>query len=214
MGGGANKSLSGFLVQELVPELQNKWHLHTGGLVANHLDNIGKDIDLCIIDTVHSAPGEVLDFLMVLPYLSKNAVIIMHDLVFHIFAEKNSSICALLFQALQGRKVFPPFDEPLQNIGSCVLADLTPSHIQQYFRILNFPWCYIPNDKDLQVFRNWIVKHYEPSFSVMFDRFVEIQRKWQKRENPLKRATKKLLKKIIPQRFHPFAKRIKAKLFG
>ncbi|MCW1729620.1 hypothetical protein OLX76_07155 [Campylobacter jejuni] len=32
------------------------------GLACNHIDKVGGDIDLCIIDTMHSYPGEALDF--------------------------------------------------------------------------------------------------------------------------------------------------------
>ncbi|EHV5187814.1 hypothetical protein K0T41_001250, partial [Campylobacter jejuni] len=52
---------------------------------------------MCIIDTMHSYPGEALDFLFVLPYLSKNAVVIMHDLTFHILCDVSyRNVCSVL----------------------------------------------------------------------------------------------------------------------
>lgn len=99
---------TGFLVDELVPHLAEYWHFYADGFAANHLDKIGRGIDFCIIDTVHTAPGEVLDFLMVLPYLTRDAVVIFHDLTYHVFrGNPRDNICALVFAAMQGRKTLP-----------------------------------------------------------------------------------------------------------
>lgn len=106
---------SGFLVNELVPHLAEFWHFHADGFAANHLDKVGKGIDFCIIDTVHTAPGEALDFLMVLPYLTRDAVVVFHDLTYHIFrGNSRDNVCALVFAALQGRKILP---KPYEMLG-------------------------------------------------------------------------------------------------
>lgn len=69
---------TGFAVEEFFPELSNlnKWELKTGKLVHEFIDEIGDGIDLCLIDTIHERPGEILDYLMVLPYLSPNCVVV------------------------------------------------------------------------------------------------------------------------------------------
>lgn len=74
--------LTGFYVDNF-PELKEKWTLKTGGLALEFMEEIGGDIDFCFIDTVHSNPGEILDFLMVLPYLKKNATVVFHDINLH-----------------------------------------------------------------------------------------------------------------------------------
>ncbi|MDR2659106.1 MAG: class I SAM-dependent methyltransferase [Spirochaetaceae bacterium] len=72
------KQKSGYFVDNY-PELKDKFHLYTGGLALRFLDEIGGGIDFCFIDTVHFNPGEILDFLFVLPYLKDDALVVFHD---------------------------------------------------------------------------------------------------------------------------------------
>ena len=72
--------LSGFIVTENFKDLTDKWKLYTGGAASKFMEIIGNDIDMCIMDTVHWNPGEFLDFLMVFPFLKKNAIFILHDI--------------------------------------------------------------------------------------------------------------------------------------
>lgn len=192
------KRTTGFLVDMLVPDLKPYWNLHLDGFVANHLDNIGHGIDLCIIDTVHSAPGEALDFLMVLPFLKRNAVIILHDLTFHINLNvKHSNICALLFLALQGKKhipTYPPYAPHFQNIGCCVLDDYDKQQRDTYFRILNLPWSYMPSASDLALFIQHITKHYGDEYAEFIHHIIPIQQQWLK---PKDSKLKKLIHKFM-----------------
>ena len=70
---------TGYLVQEKFPELMNKWTLYTGGLTAEYIETIGDEIDFVYIDTVNVTPGEMLDWLMVLPFLKNEAIVVFHD---------------------------------------------------------------------------------------------------------------------------------------
>lgn len=78
-----NSKHTGFVIDSQFAHLKHKWRLYTGGTSAHFMEEIGGDIDLCLIDTVHSNPGEFLDFLIVLPYLKKNAIVILHDTCYH-----------------------------------------------------------------------------------------------------------------------------------
>ena len=60
------------------------WSLFKGDLATEFLEKIGNDIDMVFIDTVHYQPGEILDFLMVLPFLKEEAIVIFHDIAFQI----------------------------------------------------------------------------------------------------------------------------------
>ena len=40
-----------------------------GKSIAGKIEKIGNNIDMVIIDTTHKLPGEILDFLVVLPYI-------------------------------------------------------------------------------------------------------------------------------------------------
>ena len=72
-----NSKDTGFIVNENFSYLKDKWKLYTGGVSAKFIEEIGADIDLCLLDTVHSNPGEFLDFLMILPYLKKNLYLVL-----------------------------------------------------------------------------------------------------------------------------------------
>ena len=53
---------------------------HLGGCVTDFLEEIGDDIDFLLLDTTHSIPGEILDFLVLLPHLKENAIVCLHDM--------------------------------------------------------------------------------------------------------------------------------------
>jgi predicted O-methyltransferase YrrM len=91
---------SGFLVSKRFPEWRARWQLHLPGTAAEFMQEIGDDIDFCLIDTVHLLPGEILDFLMVLPYLAPKATVVIHDTALQVAAPLCFSNI-LLFQALR-----------------------------------------------------------------------------------------------------------------
>ena len=49
-------------------------------------------IDFCLIDTSHLIPGEILDFLMILPYLKDNATVVFHDVKLHTYTPHRTLI--------------------------------------------------------------------------------------------------------------------------
>ena len=70
---------AGFIVKEKFPYLMNKWNLYTGGITSEFIEKIGGEIDLVFIDTAHYTPGEMLDWLQVLPFLKEEAIVVFHD---------------------------------------------------------------------------------------------------------------------------------------
>ncbi len=64
-----NGKLIGCCVKNLFPKLLRKWSLFSGSIAVKFLEEIGGGIDLAFIDTSHFEPGEILDFLMILPFL-------------------------------------------------------------------------------------------------------------------------------------------------
>jgi predicted O-methyltransferase YrrM len=93
--------------------LKDKWKLYTGGLSLKFIQEIGSEIDFCLIDTMHVNPGEILDVLMVLPYLSENCVIVFHDVNSHTNKGRNCSDWGitnnLLMSAIYGQKYVQGF---------------------------------------------------------------------------------------------------------
>ena len=93
-----NSKQTGFFALGIKNNFKTPWRLHTGGVTAEFIEKIGLDIDFCLIDTMHVQPGEILDFLMVLPYLKSGAVIVLHDIALHLsMIEQQWSDCNVQF---------------------------------------------------------------------------------------------------------------------
>ena len=84
-----NSKNTGFLVKEKFPNLINKWELHTGGYTSEFIENIGYNIDLVYIDTVHYIPGEMFNWLEISPLLKEETFVVLHDTFF--IYKKNST---------------------------------------------------------------------------------------------------------------------------
>ena len=77
----------GWFIKEKFTDLKDKWTLYTGKNTAEFIEMIGNNIDLVFIDTVHFTPGEMLNWLEILPFLKEEAIVVFHDtfLMFHDF---------------------------------------------------------------------------------------------------------------------------------
>lgn len=76
-----SQHLSGYLAEEAKQFLQKaNQRTYLGRLAVERMAEIGGDIDVLILDTVHALPGELLDFLALIPYLRDGAIVVLHDL--------------------------------------------------------------------------------------------------------------------------------------
>lgn len=163
---------TGFLIKNSFPELMNKWTLHTGGIALEFLDSIGTEIDLCLLDAAHVNPGELLDFLMIYPYLKKNAIIVIHDLIYqHNIDCRLGFTCATLFSALKGEKFIPQTytGNTIPNIGMVRLADLSDDDLLSIFWMLTLYWSYYPTEKQKLLLKSFLHQHYENRMSQIID---------------------------------------------
>lgn len=168
-----NKS-AGFLVEEKAPELLNKWTLKTGGFACEFMDKIcpngENDIDFCFIDTVHMRPGEILDFLMVLPYLKKNAVVVFHDTCLHYYTLQRNSIAdvnCLLLSAINGQKLQPKGND-IPNIGAIVLDENIKENLFDVFNLLLLKWFYMLEQNEYEKIIKSFEKHYNEYYINLF----------------------------------------------
>ena len=164
---------SGFIIKERFPHLLKNHKLYTGGVAAKFMDEIGEDIDLCLLDTMHSNPGEFLDFLMILPYLKKNAIIIIHD----IFTANTNLI---LFSAIRGDKIlFKDKNQIFKNygIGAVVLDDNIMDFIFDYFFLLKLNWNYMPTEEDIEYIIKLFKKYYDNEMVEFFTKIVNYNKK-------------------------------------
>ena len=107
---------SGFLVNKYYPKLSDKWKMYSGDYAFSFMEEIGGDIDFCLIDTTHAVPGEILDFLMVLPFLKEHAVVVFHDTALNVaLGGNNGYVNLILMSAISGMKLLPK-NEPGKKI--------------------------------------------------------------------------------------------------
>lgn len=166
---------TGYAVGDFFPELVslNKWELKTGKLVYEFIDEIGDGIDLCFIDTVHARPGEILDYLMVLPYLSPKCVIVIHDITYHTHPGKcQGGPCGLLFSAIRGTKYTLMEEDDavlLPNIGAIVCDETNRADSFSVFNLLSLRWNYTVAPEKIKDIREFFSRHYSDRELYWFD---------------------------------------------
>jgi hypothetical protein len=190
----------GWAVGELTPELLPGWTLFTGGYVAEFIEKIwgGGGIDLCFLDTAHQLPGEILDFLVILPYLSKDAIVVQHDAVLdhasytHLDNDPLFNLTCIaspvLFAVMRSEKLKPvEFDGnrcPTAGIGAHQINDDTWKYVDDIFWALNLKWRYLPTDRDMEHIINILEKHYDRRNVDMFLKNYELNKKVGVNKNP------------------------------
>jgi predicted O-methyltransferase YrrM len=160
------------------------WKLFTGKEPSEVIEKIGSEtFDFCVIDTAHIHPIESLNFLTVFPFLSDNAIIVIHDIILFAAAAKHypqkvscftSFASKLLFDCLCGTKLKIKDEKYLcsvnsagttqintsGNIGAIQITKETKKNIQDVFSMLLFPWGLLPNIKHLRLISDIIKKYY------------------------------------------------------
>ena len=174
----------GFIVEEKFPELMNKWTLYKGKITSQVIEKIGKDIDLVFIDTKHITPGEMLDWLQVLPFLKEEATVVLHDTFFMYFKgeiekkKRNFSNNQILVY-IRGELLLPNYENKIfsQNIGAIKLCKEQNKFYRQYFMALGTQWEYMPDDDDLKMMRKFFRKYYGNKYVKIYDDAVEKNKK-------------------------------------
>lgn len=179
----ANKN-TGFILDDY-PELKTKWSLYTGAMSCNFLEDIGKDIDLCFIDTTHCSPGEFLDYLQVLPFMKRNGIIVIHDIAFHTYNNELWNTCCILFSAIKGQKILPAFTEHkyTPNIGAIKLSPDTYENAYDIFNCLTLPWLYKLDEKDYQCLKKHFQKYYDKDLTDIFEKAYKFNSSLLEKEN-------------------------------
>lgn len=163
-----NNSLkTGYRVNDF-PELINKWALYTGDTPSKFLAKLNMKFDFVFIDSAHESPGEILNFIEVLPFLNEQAIIVVHDIFWHFSRKappppkeiKFTPSSIYLLSALYGDKVIIKNNE-LEDIGAAFLYKNQSNHYIDYFLLLNCFWEYMPAEIHLKFIRKFIKKYYK-----------------------------------------------------
>jgi len=133
--------------------------LLTGKYPVECLSEIGEDIDFLFIDTIHTLPGEVLDFLLVFPKLSPNAIVVFHDTNMHNLHREMWQSNRVLINSITATKFFNSENAYL-NVGALKITPDTAKNMEDVFSTLLLPWyCYM-NNSILDKYEAEYQKHY------------------------------------------------------
>lgn len=155
-----NTKNTGFLLKEAASyglDLTNH-SLLLGKVAAARMEGIGEGIDFLILDTTHQLPGEVLEFLALLPYLTKDAVVVVHDTAHH-FYTPNGYASSVLFHSVVADK-FLNNANGYVNIAAFRLNEDTRKYIADVFAGLFMPWTYLPSEDDFSHYEKLLRSNY------------------------------------------------------
>ncbi|MCI8400769.1 MAG: class I SAM-dependent methyltransferase [Lachnospiraceae bacterium] len=176
------KRETGFVAKEYMDILrgnvQHKFLL--GRPIPCVVDEVGEQIDFLILDTTHSIPGELLDFLVCLPYLKNGGVVILHDVIEnHITCRDHEIATKLLFDLVQGEKWYMCEDESavsgFSNIAAFEVDKRTRDTVYNLFSALSFSWTYMPEEWELEEYIKIIRKKYETEYVKLLERMIRLQ---------------------------------------
>ena len=154
---------TGYRVNQYFPELTKNWRLLTGEQPHKFLIKLKMKFDFAFLDTAHSAPGEILNFIEILPFLNENAIFILHDILWHFHSKiKFYPSNVYLYPVIYGEKVLiKNKNGSIENIGAIFLYNNQEKHYLDYFFLLLAFWEYIPKDNEINELRIFIKNFYK-----------------------------------------------------
>lgn len=182
--------ISGYEYQRAVDSgiIKNDHHqFYLGKTLPEVIEKItgrGK-IDFLILDTAHHAPGELLDFILAIPFLEENGVICLHDVALDYICPMNkvAYINKLIFDAASGKKFFHVFRAGsgelygFPNIAAIQVTADTGNQIIDLFSSFSFPWTYMPEDSEIALYRSMYNRLYGADCVALFDKCVTLNKK-------------------------------------
>lgn len=138
---------------------------------------------MLFIDTAHFEPGEILDFLIALPFLKENGIVVFHDIANQITRSRGRNEWApyLIFNEIRGKKYLPSGKNILsQDIGAIKLDKYQNMYYEDYFRILGGQWQYFPKEIHINQMRNYFKKYYSKDCITIFEEAINFNRNFVK----------------------------------
>lgn len=172
--------------QELSKKMNYTYKLHIGKPACT-IEEIGDGIDCLILDTIHVVPGEILDFLTMLPHLNDGAVVILHDVGHNLRDNaRDSYATGLLFSAVVAEKYMNrdfthPYGYP--NIGAFVVDERTRRGVINLFLTLMITWNLCTPTDLWEQYRKAVKEHYDEEYLELFDKAIIMNKKMITRPN-------------------------------
>lgn len=190
---------SGYIAEDykLATNYKGNHKLLLGKVLPEQLEQIGGDIDFIIIDTVHSLPGEVIDFLAAFPYLSENAVVVLHDTFLHYKCHARSSYAtSILYQSVTADKYLNNQSE-YPNIAAFTINQDTEKYILDVFNSLIITWSFVIDDDMFIKYRNLYAKYYGAEAVRLFEQAFEAAKKFHSEEKDIRNSNAAEVKKAL-----------------
>jgi len=189
---------TGYLLNEVRDELGNidRHRFFLGKYLPEVIDDIGDQIDFVILDTVHTIPGEFLDFLAILPYLSENAVVVFHDITLGVMKPgyKNNICTGVLFSSIIAEKIWNYEEDVTDIIGAVIINADTRKHIDNVFGALFLPWNYMPDEDEMRIYKQiFKMKYSNEDYSI----FISALRKQEALFMHIKKEKENILREYI-----------------
>jgi len=171
--------LSGWKAKELFPD-HARWNLYLGVDLAEIIENqIKGGIDFLLLDTAHVHPAETLSFLSAFPYLSGDAIVVLHDV--NLFNDPdpgnlNSYATKLLMDSVVADKIIPnDFKDGYlyPNIAAFQINKDTCKYISDVVRSLFFPWGIQVSEKTLKATEKILQEKYPAELHALYLKSVK-----------------------------------------
>lgn len=178
-----SSKMTGYMVENMRGRITKVRHsTYYGAMLPEYISQIGGDIDLLLLDSAHVMPGEILDFLLALPFLKNNATVIVHDIMLSLIAENRPVSIAtnVLLEAVSAEKYLSHTDDypgGVDNIGGFVIAERTQDEIANVFMSLLKKWSYVLDDKQYMQYHELFSQHYDTECLNLFEAAVLLNNK-------------------------------------
>lgn len=190
---------TGYMINNITVPKNIKHSLVVGDLLKDKIDEIGGGIDLVILDTTHNIPGEILEFLTVLPFMSQDATVVLHDVVLsNKKATHNNQtgrslrkICPkVLFSTVKAQKFYNygnKIDLFPSNIAAFKINNSTYDNIEDLFFSLSHLWWDDWSKEVLDSYREYLSKFYPSHCIQLWDLIINNQQTYNRNIAKLKK---------------------------
>lgn len=116
--------------------IQGNWRLETKKDPSEVLYNLNETFDFAVIDTAHLHPIESLNFLVALPYLSDDTIVVLHDTTLYAASEYRYAFATRILQSsISAEKIVPNIKGwgGYPNIVAMQICSDTRKYIQGVF---------------------------------------------------------------------------------
>ncbi len=157
------------------PDSEDQWMLITGKDPSECTEDVfrEKEIDFAVIDTANYHPIETLNFLSIFPFLSDDAIVVLHDISLYLAMVKDGKglhcmATRLLFSSVCADKIVPEFTgyPGYTNICAFRLNKETRRYIRNVIDNLFLPWEMFPGS--IGGVEKIIAKYYDDSMLKLF----------------------------------------------